>query len=585
MFGQGAPKLKCQSCHAEIRDLVARRRGYHGRSFDAKKGDVDCARCHTEHYGKNFRIIHWPESKDDFDHRTAGYPLEGRHARLKCEECHNPRHISAAARKLIAVKDLTRTFMGLSTACLTCHEDHHAGQLSTDCQRCHGYSQWKPLVSFDHSKSHFPLTGKHVDVQCEKCHRPLPDNEKVIQYTGLKFAECSGCHRDPHNGAFAARCESCHNTNAWRATGVSTAFNHDSTKFPLTGKHVGLACEKCHKTANFKTPIAHAKCMDCHEDQHKGQFVTRADHGECGSCHVDKGFRPTTFTEASHQATAFPLLAKHSGVACAKCHPGTGLGINYHPAYKLCADCHRDPHGRQFATAPYQNRCQDCHTVEGFQPSTFTLSRHQSSRFDLKGAHAAVACLDCHRTDNKPEGADRRFHFVALACTTCHQDPHHGEFPAVMTVALKPGHEVCETCHELRSWRKLKTFDHSITTFTLDGVHATLGCVDCHRPRAVEAGARAIPFKSAPERCAGCHEDIHAGQFDRPSGPAECSACHVQTRWIAARFDHDHNTSFSLSGAHANVPCRLCHLSREGTAGRKVVVYKDTPRECQSCHR
>ena len=78
-FGQGAAKLKCQWCHREIHELVAARNGYHGRVVDQKKGDIDCARCHTEHYGVNFSIIRWPTSKDEFDHRTAGYALEGRH--------------------------------------------------------------------------------------------------------------------------------------------------------------------------------------------------------------------------------------------------------------------------------------------------------------------------------------------------------------------------------------------------------------------------------------------------------------------------------------------------------------------------
>ena len=242
-----------------------------------------------------------------------------------------------------------RTFEGLSPQCLTCHEDRHAGQLGADCQRCHDPSHWKPAVSFDHSGTRFPLTGRHQEVACARCHPPLVSNAKVTQYTGLKFAECSGCHRDPHQGAFAASCERCHNSGGWREVRLSNAFDHGKTQFPLEGKHAALACQKCHKDANFKTPVAHAKCMDCHQDQHRGQFQSRADHGECGACHTADGFRPATFTEARHAASAFPLTAKHAGVACAKCHPPAGLDTNYHPAFKACADCHRDPHGGQFA--------------------------------------------------------------------------------------------------------------------------------------------------------------------------------------------------------------------------------------------
>ncbi len=583
-FGTSAPRLKCQGCHREILDLVARRKGYHGRVTNERKGDIDCARCHTEHYGENFSIIRWPDSRDTFDHRTAGYPLEGKHAHLKCEQCHNPQHIPESARKLIQIRDLTRTYMGMSTACLTCHEDWHEGQLGADCRRCHDYSRWKPLVSFDHSTAKFPLTGRHAAVPCAKCHLPKADNPKVIQYTGLNFAQCSGCHQDPHHGAFAARCESCHNTTVWKTVTMSGNFNHDTTKFPLTGKHVAVACEKCHKTSNFKTPVAHEKCMDCHEDQHHGQFSDRPDHGECGACHTDKGFRPSTFTEATHQTAAFKLTAKHQGVLCGKCHPPAGTETNYHPAYKACRNCHLDPHGGQFAGAPFENRCEGCHTVWGFQPSTFSLTRHQDTRFELKGAHAAVSCLTCHRTESHPPGADRKFRFGTLACTGCHQDPHRDEFPGAMQSSLKPGQDLCQDCHQLQSWHKLKPFDHSTTNFELAGAHGALACMDCHRLRNGDAGLREIPFKTAPEQCAGCHEDIHAGQFDSPSAPAECSSCHGTVRWVASKFDHE-KTKFSLTGAHANVPCHLCHQSRNEIAGRQAVIYKGTPRDCKSCHQ
>ncbi|HJT88092.1 MAG TPA: cytochrome c3 family protein, partial [Bryobacteraceae bacterium] len=384
--------MKCRDCHGEIRVLVSEHEGYHGRVFNRAKGDLDCARCHTEHYGENFRIYKWPSSKDDFDHRLTGYPLVGKHAALKCEQCHNPKHISAADRKRIMVHDLGVTFEGLHPACLTCHEDQHAGQLGTDCEKCHDSSRWKPVKTFDHSTTHFPLTGKHQEVECAKCHRPTAADPKVIQYTGLAFGTCTTCHQDPHHGAFAARCETCHNTDSWKRLPAVSGFDHSQTKFPLTGKHEGLACLKCHKDANFKAPVAHAQCMDCHQDQHKGQFAGRADHGECGSCHVDTGWKPATFTNASHRNTRYPLTGKHEALACEKCHAPAGLDTNYHPAFQACLDCHKDLHGGQFAAAPHRNRCEDCHNVNGFQPALFSLSQHQATRFALKDSHAAVVC-------------------------------------------------------------------------------------------------------------------------------------------------------------------------------------------------
>jgi hypothetical protein len=197
VFGSGSPKLKCLNCHEEIRTLVRNREGMHGRVANAAKGDTDCARCHTEHYGENFRIFKWDTSKEEFDHRQTGYPLVGRHAVLHCEQCHNANHISPSDRQQIKVHDLNNTFEGLHPACLTCHQDQHAGQLGADCEKCHGMSAWKPVKSFDHSTTHFPLIGKHQAVECAKCHRPSAADAKVTQYTGLSFASCTGCHLDP----------------------------------------------------------------------------------------------------------------------------------------------------------------------------------------------------------------------------------------------------------------------------------------------------------------------------------------------------------------------------------------------------
>ncbi len=586
VFGAGSPKLKCQDCHGEIRALVRQQRGFHGREVNRAKGDLDCARCHTEHLGEEFRIYKWETSKEEFDHRKAGYPLEGKHSGLKCEQCHNPKHISAADRRQIKATDLNKTFEGLHQACLTCHEDRHAGQLGQNCEKCHSASAWKPVRSFDHSTTHFPLTGKHQDVECAKCHKPSPANAKVIQYTGLSFASCTGCHQDPHHGAFAAKCEDCHNTEVWKRVRTSNVFDHSKTKFPIEGKHSEVACLKCHKDANFKTALPFAKCLDCHQDKHKGQFLRRADGGDCAACHNVKGWRPTTFTETSHQTTAYPLAGKHQGLACAKCHPPAAVAAdtNYRPRFKACMDCHRDIHSGQFSAAPWANRCDGCHTVNGFNPATFSIKEHKSSRFALQGAHAAVTCKDCHQKDRRED--DWQFRFGSLACEGCHKDPHHGDFPETMTSHSEAAPDVCESCHGMASWRRLRPFDHTLADYPLTGAHQVLGCLDCHRvPDHPESATRQIPFKDSSRQCSGCHEDIHGGQFKSDDGTVDCGRCHNTSRWPAADFDHETKTTFSLRGAHENVPCRMCHKVEQKPDGRTVATYKPTPRDCAVCHR
>ena len=75
----------------------------------------------------------------------------------------------------------------------------------------------------------------------------------------------------------------------WRGSRRVTSsrhFDHSKTKFPLLGKHAPLACDKCHKTADFKAPVAHVQCKACHQDIHGGQFAARADGGDCAGCHT-----------------------------------------------------------------------------------------------------------------------------------------------------------------------------------------------------------------------------------------------------------------------------------------------------------
>ena len=291
--GGGGRKFKCLGCHTDLRQRLAANAGLHPSLLGANRHEDRCIKCHSEHNGENFVPIRWDVSLDDFDHRKAGYPLEGGHARLQCNRCHNPANISPAARRAIVMKDLKRTFLGLTRECGSCHRDEHKGQFGASCERCHSDSTWKNIDKFDHASARFRLTGAHQKVACEKCHPAMPGGSighATVKFVGLAFAQCGACHRDPHRGSFAAPCTSCHLDTNWKpARNMLVSFDHSKTKFPLLGKHDGLACNKCHLTSDFKAPVAHEKCNDCHRDTHRGQFLTRAGGGDCAACHTADG--------------------------------------------------------------------------------------------------------------------------------------------------------------------------------------------------------------------------------------------------------------------------------------------------------
>ena len=54
-------------------------------------------------------------------------------AGLTCNKCHNATNVQQSQRASLQVKDPTRTYLGLSPSCASCHEDKHKGQLGTNC--------------------------------------------------------------------------------------------------------------------------------------------------------------------------------------------------------------------------------------------------------------------------------------------------------------------------------------------------------------------------------------------------------------------------------------------------------------------
>ncbi len=581
-FGASTPTFRCLDCHKEIAEALAGKHGYHFQLQMHNPNGKDCVHCHLEHNGENFNLIRWEPSKEKFDHRQTGYKLEGKHATVACGKCHTPEHMLPNVRALIKYKDPAKSYLGQSTACTPCHTDPHKGQLGAECTKCHNVESWKAAKDFDHSKTRYPLTGLHNKVECAKCHKPDTPGG-AARYKDMKFAACSDCHSDPHRGEFKKACDACHTTSGWKTMVAGYGFDHSKTKYPLLGKHLTVSCSACHIKDDFKKEIPFANCKDCHTpDPHKGQFDARAKKGECAECHTVDGWKPSLFGVKEHDATDYPLKGKHVKVECAKCHIPAGKDTVYKVKFAQCTDCHKDAHDNQFAAAPYNNKCENCHTVADWHRSSYTTVKHKNSRFPLTGAHLAVACSDCHkaglggRTDKVLP-----FHFEDRSCTACHQDPHKGEFKDRMARKRANGSPLgCEACHTVASWAEITGFDHSKTKFALLGAHRTVACAQCHKATT----ERESRYKGTPQQCEACHTDRHDRQFEAHDGKTHCGDCHTAQRWTPSTFDHDTRTHLPLTGGHAHVPCAKCHIQNRLVDGKEIVVYKSTPNKCADCH-
>ena len=512
-FNKAAQKGLCLDCHKEVAGDVQTSRRYHGRLEQQ-----DCRRCHTEHKGRSVNIA--PLDPRTFDHRLTEFPLKHAHAepKVKCRDCH------VAGKK----------YREAPSGCYACHrkDDKHKGSLGQKCADCHTEINWKK-TRFDHGKTRFPLTGKHIDVPCKDCHR-RPD------YKGAP-TRCVACHTkdDVHKKRFGQKCESCHNDRDWK----TILFNHErDTKYPLRGAHRLTKCASCHAPSKplYGTRLETA-CIACHRKDddkkgHKGLFGTK-----CQSCHTEVNWTRTIFNH--DRDTKYPLRGKHAEAKCSSCHTGR----LYQEKLKTdCYSCHKKDDDKKGHKGQFGTKCQNCHNERSWKTSAFNHDR--DTKYPLRGKHAEVKCKNCHTGDLYKEK-------LKTDCLSCHKkdDKHEGQLS-----------QKCESCHNERSWKSTR-FDHGLTRFPLLGKHADVKCKECHK---------SLRYKDAPTACYDCHrkEDVHKRRLG-----TKCEECHNARDWKQWKFDHNKQTQFRLDGAHVKLNCLECH--------KKPVNGKaEAPATCGGCH-
>jgi hypothetical protein len=536
----------CLDCHEDLRRRIDAGAGLHGRAYRGRA----CEDCHHEHIGRKTKLVRWPGgSMDALDHELTGWKLEGDHRQVKCLECHDD------------VRAGKPTFLAARPECASCHKDPHAGRLGARCQGCHDSADWSNFDrrAFDHAKTRYPLTGRHLPVECEKCHGT------PAKWTGLAFDTCEACHDDPHDGGFVPKpCTACHATAGWADAAAKVRGDHPGLS--LAAGHRKVTCERCHDRGNTRPPSKGARCVACHPTVHEAPFGDR-----CEGCHA--GIRWLGLADAvgrrAHARTVYPLAGKHVGVACAGCHPPKLPAAKRFRAltHDRCAACHADRHAGEFA-ARDGGECGACHRVDGFTPTTFGVSAHASTVFALDGRHTATPCRGCHG-EARPR-LDLRV--GKRACAECHADPHGGQF------ARELAQGGCAQCHATAGWERPR-IDHS--SWPLEGLHAGAACASCHPSATGGAGAS---YRGIPRTCEGCHDDVHAGQFAQRPPARTCDRCHQPAGFALPAFDHRAASGFALDGAHGAAACAGCHPTVELRNGARAVSYRLGYRGCRDCH-
>lgn len=404
-----------------------------------------------------------------------------------------------------------------NNVCAACHTDHE-GRKADILGLDEG--------SFDHLLTDFELLGKHLEATCADCHET---GEKHRNAPGA----CVDCHRedDAHEGNMGSECGDCHNPSDW----TDTEFDHDTTDFPLLGKHREAECGDCHADQTHQdTPTT---CVGCHadDDSHEGRNGER-----CDSCHKPSDWSDTTFDHDRN--TEFPLEGRHAELSCTDCHSDDPYDDVMDTA---CASCHLedDHHEGHNGTT-----CETCHATSAWTENYF--DHDVGTDFTLHGSHETAACGDCHIDpifDASP----------GTACASCHleDEVHNGTLG-----------EQCDSCHLETAWKDAPLFDHDLAGFPLLGEHVNTECEACHDTQA---------FGETAGDCVACHreDDSHNGVFDD-----DCKSCHNPVAWDLWLFDHNTRSDFKLEGAHVDVRCNDCHRG-------PLTSMRKTGGRCADCHR
>lgn len=320
----------------------------------------------------------------------------------------------------------------------------------------------------------YPLTGKHLGLECAACH---PGGA----YAGTAKV-CATCHSSqiPANH-YPGDCLLCHTTSAW----LPAHFDHASAGAPncqschLRNKpanHYDGQCSACHSTtawlpAHFDHAAAGAvNCQSCHLKDKPAQHY----NGQCSACHSTSSWKPAHFDHAAAGATdcvschASNKPANHYNGQCSACHSTTAWKpATFNHAAAGATDC-VSCHASNKPANHYSGQCSACHSTSAWKPASFN--------------HAAAGATDC------------------IAC-------HAGNKPANHFAGQ------CSQCHSTTTWSGA-TFNHS---FPVNHGGANGVCATCH------------PSGPPGYTCFGCHNqgDMDNKHSGIPNYASRCMDCHA----------------------------------------------------------
>ena len=314
---------------------------------------------------------------------------------------------------------------------------------------------------FNHLSTGFPLTGAHLQTDCQTCHvrgifKGTPQQCAACHTQGSRLAStakpakhvqtteaCDQCHsstvtwtgaRFRHAGVVPGSCMTCHNGS----TAMGKPANHVQTT---------SSCDSCHRTTAWipagynHAGVTPGSCATCHNGttatgKPPRHLVTAA---ACDACHRTTAWIPATFSHAGvvpgtcatchngSTATGKPATHLVTTASCDACHrttawiPATFSHVGVAPG--TCATCHNGTSatGKPATHMVTTKSCDACHTTN--PPWTTVRYTHTSPNYKIH--NAGVTCKGCHTTNN--EVIAWKFGAYVPDCAACHADKYKAD--------------------------------------------------------------------------------------------------------------------------------------------------------------
>ncbi|RYZ53309.1 MAG: hypothetical protein EOP07_18050, partial [Proteobacteria bacterium] len=379
---------------------------------------------------------------------------------------------------------------------------------------------------------------------------------------------------------------------------------------PLATGHEDLEhkdCLKCHEAGGG---VPNKNCLSCHEPIDKHVKEKAHFHGlmmqtkfcfECHKEHKGRNNNLTGFdqTKFDHEKTGFILDGGHAKTECKKCHTEERSekltrkdDTRFFGKVNSCISCHKKDDIHFFETNKFKGKeCSTCHVTESWK-QVEKFNHKAETGFALVGDHAQLKCVKCHVSEGKNNIKYDWPKLETQKCLSCHKDQHATN----LSPKFRGGD--CLQCHNQNQaeW-KIPNFKHDVTGFVLQGKHAQIQCLDCHKDGNQGKALANFKFTGVQKTCASCHSDFHG--FGKevadklPTPLQNCATCHTEIAWKSnLKFDHNTQARFPITGKHVKNQCFDCHKAIGGKRVEKMpntlrtYFFKTIPaKTCETCHK